>query len=93
MLDSVAKHLQPETLRMRYGMAGPGGVLNCIDIPFGVRHESKDQPCRVADAGNVIHAAVGIIRCIRERYLAIFPKCRSDVRVSRDKFAFTMGDR
>ena len=39
----------------------PGRVLDGIDVPLGVRHQPEDQAARVADAGDVVDAAVGVV--------------------------------
>ena len=53
----------PQSLSFaRPGAAGPGGVLDGIDEAFGVRHEAEDQAAGIADACDVVNAAVGIVR-------------------------------
>jgi hypothetical protein len=46
----------------RPGAAGPSGVLDGIDETLGVRHQAENQPAGIANTGDVVNAAIGIVR-------------------------------
>jgi hypothetical protein len=100
-LDGVAEDLQARADQFR--SAGPLRVLGAIDEAFGVRHEAEDDAGFVADAGDVVGAAVGIVgkfaagrRAVRfsvgEDNLISIPEGAAHVVVGRDEFSFAVGD-
>src|SRR3954463_11122798 len=71
----------------------PCGVLNGVHASLWVRHQAENQPAGVANAGDVVDAAVGIVRGlptrgspigagIGERDLVIIPQFLADRVVS-----------
>src|SRR6266700_2965966 len=60
VLYGVFEH--PQALSFaRPRAAGPSGVLNGIDKSLRVRHEAKYQPARIADARDVVDAAIRVV--------------------------------
>ena len=54
MRDRIAEHLQPRPFFRQIRHARPGRVLERRNVPFGVRHEAKNQARVIAHAGNIV---------------------------------------
>src|SRR5437016_1406372 len=79
-------------------------MLQGVDEALGVGHEPKDQAAGVADAGDVVDAAVGIVGewaggegaigpGVDQRDLIVVPEGLADGIVAGDELAFAMRDR
>ena len=56
-----AQALADFAAEIAFGAAGPVRMLRRIDEPLGVRHQAEHAAGRVADAGDVVDRAVGIV--------------------------------
>jgi hypothetical protein len=101
--DGVLEYRQPLALAGD-AAACPSRVLNRVDEAFGVGHQAEDQAAVVADAGDVVGAAVGIVRegsvggraigpRVCEGDLVVVPEGLADVVAGGDELAFAVGDR
>src|SRR5215218_1718912 len=58
--DRVLEHGNALALA-RNAPPGPSRMLNRVDEPLGVGHEAEDQAAVIANAGDVVDAAVGVV--------------------------------
>ena len=60
MADGVDEDLQAGADGGQRILAGPGGVLEGLDVALRVGHEAEDEAGGIADAGDVVHRSIGI---------------------------------
>jgi hypothetical protein len=97
MFNGIAEHPQALAFFGKLLGAGesgrPSGMLGGVDVALGVRHEAEDKAGGVADAGNIVDAAVGVLTRVNQRDLLLGPERGAHVLAHRNELSFAVGDR
>src|SRR5258708_1526615 len=104
MAHGVAEDAKASALAGTVAISCPGGMLNRVDVALGMGHQSEHKPGLIADAGDVIRAAVGIVgeRAVRGRtigpyinecHLVPVPERLTYRGIAGDELSLAVGDR
>ena len=85
----------------------PGRMMRRVNVPFGMRHQSQDSPCRIAQSSDIAFRAVRVDRkrqnivvvgdpfagCITNRQLPLGLQFLLRLTTGKDDASFGVSDR